>query len=177
MENFILKLKGGVKSAAKTAKRKTKQITETAELKIDIKLEESNREECFEKIGRLVYLKSKLEKNESKYDDKIAELIVRADKISEKITANKNRLAEIKGKEVCPRCEAVIDADYPCEYCNEKIVANEKLESEKLESEKLESEKLESEEMAVNESFAENSRGDKRENLDSDIEIFDDSEE
>ena len=142
MEKFIDKIKTSVKSVARSAKKKTKQLTQTTELKIDIKLEESTLEEYFEKLGRVVFLKYKAEQNENasveKYDEKIATLVNRANEISEKIMEYKNQLAEIKGKEVCPRCQAVIDADAPCEYCNEKIVANEKTEDEATEQEQKE---------------------------------------
>ena len=117
MAKVIIKLKKGVKTVAQTAKRKTKRLTEAAKLRLDIKMEESNLEHCFEMLGRAVYMK-----NEAKVDT----LLLQAEKISNVIKEYKTRLADIQEKEICPHCESVITRGFPCEYCSEKIVANKK---------------------------------------------------
>lgn len=130
MDKFFSKVKSGVKSVARATKRKAQHLSETAQLGIDIKLEESALEECFEKLGRAVFLKSLSQDGGERYDKRIDELTSRAQTLTENIKAYKKRLAEIKGKEVCAHCESVIDAGMPCEYCNEKIVANEDVQEQ-----------------------------------------------
>lgn len=127
MAKVLSDIKRSVKSVASATKKKTKEVAETTKLKLDIKMEESNLDHCFEQLGRAVYANSKTSNN----GKRVEELLLKAEKISEIIKEYKSRLAFIQGKKVCNHCESVIDFDGPCEFCNEKIVANEKVKEEK----------------------------------------------
>ena len=122
MAKIFSDIKGGVKSAITTTKKKTKSMAEVAKLKLDIKMEESSLDHCFEQLGRAVYANSKTGNNSERVD----ELLKKAEKISADLKEYRQRLAFIQGKRVCPHCEIVITADGPCEFCSEKIVKNEK---------------------------------------------------
>lgn len=122
MAKIVSDIKSGVQSVTATAKRKTKRFAEATKLALDIKMEESNLEHCFEMLGRAVYANTKNSNNE----ERIKSLIEQADKISATIKDYKERLAFLQDKEICAHCESVIERGFPCRYCNEKIVANKK---------------------------------------------------
>lgn len=141
MAKVFSSIKGKAKSAAKTVKRSTKKAYDVTKLKIDIKKEECNLDQCFEQLGRAVYANSKDESN----SEKVQMLIEKADKIKEKIDQYKDRLALIQNKSVCCQCESIIDKNEGCQYCGEKIVANEKT-NEDVEDFKVEEEENSQEE-------------------------------
>lgn len=118
----MAKVISSIKGVASSAKRKTKEAAEATKLKVDIKVEESNLDHCFEKLGRAVYANSRTGKNGSR----VSKLIKEADAICQLIEEYKNRLAVLQKKEVCPHCGAVIKAGAPCRNCKEKIVKTPK---------------------------------------------------
>ena len=122
MSKAISDIKKSVVTVTTAVKKKTKEIAEIAKLKIDIKMEESSLDHCFESLGRAVYAHSVTGKNE----EKVQKLIAKAGAICKKIKEYKSRLAFIEDKEVCPHCEAVIERGFPCSYCQEKIVITKK---------------------------------------------------
>lgn len=122
MAKIVSDIKKGVVAVTQTAKKKTKKIAEATKLKLDIKMEESNLEHCYEMLGRAVYASSKDSGNEAR----VQELIAQADRINTTIRDYKSRLAFLQDKEICAHCESVIDRGSPCEYCSEKIVVSKK---------------------------------------------------
>lgn len=122
MAKIVSDIKKSVVAVTQTAKKKTKKIAESTKLKLDIKMEESNLEHCFEMLGRAVYANSKNPNNEAR----IEALMAQADRISTIIKEYKTRLAYLQDKEICVHCESVIERGSPCAYCSEKIVVNKK---------------------------------------------------
>ncbi|MBQ8145758.1 MAG: hypothetical protein IJ039_03165 [Clostridia bacterium] len=122
MAKIISNVKKGATTVARNVKRKSKRFAEIAKLKLDIKMEESNLEQCFEMLGRASYAKACGSDNQNKID----ELVAQANRINGLIKEYKSRLAFLQDKEICEHCESVIDRDTPCQYCKEKIVAGKK---------------------------------------------------
>ena len=122
MAKIFSDIKRGATAVALNAKKKSKRLAEITKLKIDIKMEESNLEQCFEMLGRAAYANACGKDNQSKID----ELVAQADRINSLIKEYKNKLAFLQDKEICEHCESVIDRDTPCQYCDEKIVASKK---------------------------------------------------
>ena len=94
MSKAISDIKKSVVTVTTAVKKKTKEIAEIAKLKIDIKMEESSLDHCFESLGRAVYAHSVTGKNE----EKVQKLIAKAGTICKKIK------------------EYISDFDYQIEY-------------------------------------------------------------
>lgn len=122
MAKIFNDIKRGASAVARNAKKKSKRLAEITKLKLDIKMEESNLEQCFEMLGRAAYANACGKDNQKKID----ELVAQANRINTLIKDYKSRLAFLQDKEICEHCESVIDRDTPCQYCNEKIVATKK---------------------------------------------------
>ena len=122
MAKVLSNIKRGATAVARNAKRKSKRLAEITKLKLDIKMEESNLEHCFEMLGRASYARACGADNQKKIDD----LVAQANRINSLIKEYKSRLAFLQDKEICEHCESVIDRDTPCQYCKEKIVASKK---------------------------------------------------
>ena len=122
MAKIISNIKNGATTVARNVKKKSKRLAEITKLKLDIKMEESNLEQCFEMLGRASYANACGKDNQKKID----ELVSQANRINSLIKEYKSRLAFLQDKEICEHCESVIDRDTPCQYCKEKIVASKK---------------------------------------------------
>ena len=115
-----------IKRGAGFVASKTKKLAISAQLKLDIKLNEADLTECFERLGRLYYYQ---EKNEIDNSKKIEMTIAKCEEITEKIEELKLALAELENKTLCEHCGSVIKMDAPyCSKCGQKIVATKKVE-------------------------------------------------
>ena len=123
MAEIISKIKKYAKSASDSAKK----YAEIAKIKLNIKMEESNLEECLCELGKAYYL---FERHSLENQDEIESLLVKADLIGEKIKGYNRSLADLEEKEVCEHCSTVKDCDSPCEACGEKIVAEKPTDEE-----------------------------------------------
>ena len=126
MAEFFDKVSKKIGDAANYAAEKTEKLVSSAKLTFELKKEEADLDECFERLGRAFFTQAK---NGVAKDGKIAELIAEADARSEKIKNLKIEIAKAKNKKICPHCSSIIESDAPyCSRCGSKIVADEKKE-------------------------------------------------
>lgn len=117
---IIKKISRTVKSAAGYTKKKAS----LAVLKATLKAREFDLDECFEKLGRAFFAQAK---GKAKNDEKIANLILKADELSFEIKTLKKEIAKNNEKVVCEHCGAVYDAKKECcPYCEHKMIATKK---------------------------------------------------
>ena len=69
MPKILSDIKNGVKAAASSTKRRTSNIANAAKLKLEIKLEESNLDQCFEQLGRAVFANAQAGENQKRIDE------------------------------------------------------------------------------------------------------------
>lgn len=103
--------------------KKTEQTVEIQKIKSQIHVMEKNNDRDYRDIGKIIYDKFK------KGEGADAEFIELCDAIAEReeaILKAKEQIAEIKGLEVCPNCEAHIEPnDTFCSKCGTKIDVEE----------------------------------------------------
>ena len=123
--------------ADKTA-NKTRELTDTASLKIKIASKEADRDAEYKVLGKLTYAKLKQHKGSEAVTERISETIDRLDKINEEIAALK---AEEKSRREAKEAE--------------KAAKDAAREAEKAEAEAKAAEKAKAEEELVMEQFNE----------------------
>lgn len=120
MAEIIDKISKTVKSAAGYTKKKAG----VAVLKATLKSREYDLDECFEKLGRAFFARAK---GKAKNDEKIADLIAKADELSAEIKALKRDIANADNGNVCPHCGTVYSSKKSsCPHCEHKMVATKK---------------------------------------------------
>ena len=117
---IIDKISKTVKSAAEYTKKKAS----ISLLKATLKSREFDLDECFEKLGRAFFAQAK---GKAKNDEKIANLILKADELSLEIKALKKEIAERNDSVVCPHCGTVYSSKKKsCPNCENKMIATKK---------------------------------------------------
>lgn len=113
---FFDKLSESLVTAGRDISQKTKDLSETAKLKLDIKSKEDFLEKQYAELGRLFY-------NEHKDDATLP--YEQFSEIAETITSIaelKSSLMDIKGAKLCPKCGAQMPEDAGfCSKCGEKL--------------------------------------------------------
>ncbi len=106
-------IKRNVTNAASAASKKTNELTGLAKLNMNIKLEQSKLNECYEEIGRLFYT---AERSGEDYTSDIAAHIMQADKIKANISKYQAEIARLKKVIYCDNCGAELAET--CIYCS-----------------------------------------------------------
>lgn len=115
-----------IKKGAGVVADKTKKIALIAQLKLDIRLNQADLNEEFERLGRLYFYQQTAQADNAK---KIEAILIKCEEIKKKINELKTTLAELEGKELCKHCGSVIKADAPyCSRCGQKLVVTPKKE-------------------------------------------------
>ncbi len=120
MAEIIKKISKTVKSAAGYTKKKAS----VAVLKATLKSREFDLDECFEKLGRAFFAQAK---GKAKNDEKIANLILKAEELTLEIKELKKEIAKSNEKKVCNHCGTVYSSKKECcPHCEHKMVATKK---------------------------------------------------
>lgn len=115
--------------------KKTEQTVEVTKIKSQINLMERNNERDFTHIGKMIYEKYK------KGEEVGTEFIELCEAIAERdasIQKSKEEIAGIKGMEICPNCDAHLDAEAKfCSKCGAKV-GEDVVDAEEVEVESTE---------------------------------------
>ena len=102
-------------SVANVAGKKTEEVVETSKLKLQEVALNADLEDCYEKIGSLVF-RSRTAGVDN--EEQIAELIAQAQELVSQLTELKLKRAEIKKVKKCPNCGASCEIDsHFCSRC------------------------------------------------------------
>lgn len=101
MSEFWNNLGRKVNSVSSSAAKKVDELTTLAKLNLSLREKENDLEECFEKIGSLVY--DKIRKS-YETDEEVAACVDEADKLFEEISKIKAELRKAKKTKVCGEC-------------------------------------------------------------------------
>lgn len=133
MADLFDKLSQKVVEATDFTREKAKTVAKIAKLTVDLKAKEADLADCYERIGRLLFMQVKHSK---KNDEKIDSLIEKADLICTEMYSIKRRIAKLKDAKICKYCGAFINKnEQHCTECGQKIVANEAASSPKKDKE------------------------------------------
>lgn len=102
-------------SVANVAGKKTEEVVETSKLKLQEVALNADLEDCYEKIGSLVF-RSRTAGVDN--EEQIAELIAQAQELVSQLAELKLKRAEIKKVKKCPNCGASCEIDsHFCSRC------------------------------------------------------------
>jgi ribosomal protein L32 len=121
MAEFLNRIKIKVEKVATKTTKKANKVIDKTKLNLNLKMEESNLSECFEELGKAFFLQVK---SNAANDDKIAELIEKADKIESKIDALKEEIAKGTERKKCPNCGKALKSEKYCPNCGAKVEAD-----------------------------------------------------
>ncbi len=118
-----------VSDAANFTVKKTGELTNAAKLKVNLHLETTKLEKCFEEIGRLYYEGKRAGKDNF---SEISALFVTADEIKINISIINEEIAKLKNVITCPGCGSEVNRSFAyCNLCGTKLVVpNDKPESD-----------------------------------------------
>lgn len=123
MSEFWNNLGRKVNSVSSSAARKVDELTTLAKLNLALREKENDLEECFEKIGSLVY--DKIRKS-YETDEEVAACVDEADRLTAEIAKIKADLRRAKKTKVCESCGKDNSADAKfCAGCGAEFVAPE----------------------------------------------------
>jgi hypothetical protein len=114
-------------SVANVAGKKTEEVVETSKLKLQEVALNADLEDCYEKIGSLVF-RSRTAGVDN--EEQIAELVAQAQELISQMTELKLKRAEIKKVKKCPNCGASCEMDsHFCSRCG-MVLSQEQPEEE-----------------------------------------------
>lgn len=119
MSDFWTNLGRKVNSVSSSAAKKVDSLTTIAKLNLSLREKENDLEDCFEKIGSLVYDKIK---KSYETDEEVAACIDEAEKLLEDIAKIKADLRRAKKTKSCPDCgkDSSVEAKF-CSVCGAKF--------------------------------------------------------
>ena len=119
MSDFWTNLGRKVNSVSSSAAKKVDSLTTIAKLNLSLREKENDLEDCFEKIGSLVYDKIK---KSYETDEEVAVCIDEAEKLLEDIAKIKADLRRAKKTKSCPDCgkDSSVEAKF-CSVCGAKF--------------------------------------------------------
>ncbi|MBO5109588.1 MAG: zinc ribbon domain-containing protein [Clostridia bacterium] len=119
MSDFWTNLGRKVNSVSSSAAKKVDSLTTIAKLNLSLREKENDLEDCFEKIGSLVYDKIK---KSYETDEEVAVCIDEAEKLLEDIAKIKADLRRAKKTKSCPGCgkDSSVEAKF-CSVCGAKF--------------------------------------------------------
>ncbi len=118
--------KEGVKKAAKNAVKKGNSVVGLTKMYVSISETEESIKNEYAKIGKIVYDGYSDEKSAA---DDISKLCGRIDKLKAELETMRKRVAELRGKALCPECGAYNDENASfCSECGAPIDGGEKSE-------------------------------------------------
>lgn len=120
-------------SVANVAGKKTEEVVETSKLKLQEVALNADLEDCYEKIGSLVF-RSRTAGVDN--EEQIAELVAQAQELIGQLTEIKLKRAEIKKVKKCPNCGASCEMDsHFCSRCGMVLSEEQPVEPEHPEAE------------------------------------------
>lgn len=122
MSDFWNNLTRKVNSASTAAAKKVDELTSIAKLNLSLREKENDLEECFERIGSLVYDKVR---RSYETDEEVAACIKQADDLFDEIAKIKAELRKAKKTKSCPSCGKDVAADAKfCSACGTSFDAD-----------------------------------------------------
>ena len=124
MSEFWTNLGRKVNSVSSTAAKKVDALTNLAKLNLSLREKENALEDCFEKLGSLVY--DKVRKS-YETDEEVAACIDKADQLLADIASIKAQLRQAKNTKACETCgkDCAADAHF-CSDCGVAFTEEEK---------------------------------------------------
>lgn len=125
---FIDELKKGISATGQTVVQKTKEISETVQMKAQLNSEKNALTKSYASIGKQVFEAAKCEDAE-KYESEFSAIQKSLDKIKEL----EKQLTEMDGCIFCGECGARIEKNSVfCNRCGAKIVKNKESDSNEV---------------------------------------------
>lgn len=112
MNKYLEDAKKFLGKATSTVVEKSGEVYSTAKLSLKISKLKSEAEECYKKIGEIVYANYK---GNEVSGDEAETLCAQIEKIYNEIDGISAKLAEIKGTAICPNCGSEVKKD--SSYC------------------------------------------------------------
>lgn len=114
---WLKKIGNEISHWGENAVKKTKNLSETMQLSLDIQEEERKQKECIFKIGEIF-----LEKYSMDAEGEMKEQCDYIEESRKKINEYREKLKEAKGTILCPNCKAHVSADAKfCIHCGQKL--------------------------------------------------------